>query len=201
MIVNNYQIYAIVRNLVGLDKTKSCNTKAWQTFLTKSIDEILAEGFYRTPAMQNGAGRFTDVANNISSGVFSLADYLISICVEYMITEKFPTLKSCSQVDKRREFFIFSNRREVIEQSKWLREKVAKENEGLLAFSNKYTLFKVDDDQKNEIYKLIKSNKINPEFYIRGLVANKFQIDESKIQDKEYMKFVKMAKIILNLKR
>lgn len=201
MIIDNYQIYAIVKNLVGLDKTKSLKTKAWMSFQTKSIDEILAEGYFRTPGMQNGAMQFTDVANNISSGVFSLADYLISIIVEKMITEKFPTLKSCGQVDKRREFFIFSNRREVIDQSNWLREKVAKENEGLFAFSKPYTLFEVDEEQKNEIYKLIKSNNINPEFYIRGFGAKKFQIDESKIQDKEYMKFVKLTKIILNLKR
>lgn len=199
--IDSFQIYAIVRNLVSLSKSKTCHTKLWQSFLTKSTDEILAEGYFRTPGMANGASQFTDVANNINSGVFSLSNYLISICVEYMITEKFPTLKSCAQVDKRREFFIFSNRREVIDQSNWLREKVTKENEGLFAFSKPYTLFEVDGEQKNEIYKLIKSNNINPEFYIRGLEAKKFSIDESKIQDKEYMRFVNMAKIIINLKR
>ena len=49
--------------------------------------------------------------------------------------------------------------------------------------------------------KLIKDKIVTSEFYIRGYEAKKFIIDESKIQDTAYMRFVWLTKIVLNLKR
>lgn len=199
--IDQNHIYVLVKDLISLSKTKTYTTKMWQKFLTKKLDDIVAEGYYITPNINLSGSQFCEVANNINSGVFHLSDYLISICVEQMLSEKNLTLKSCSQVEKRKKFFIFYARKEIQDQAQWLKEKVAKENEGLFLFSKQYTLFELESDQTNEIYKLIKSNNINPEFYIRGLETKKFIIDESKIQDKEYMRFVMWAKVILNLKR
>lgn len=199
--INKYQIYHLYKVLYGLKTATKFTNKVYKELTTKSVKDILGENYYLTPNVDKSANVFIDVVNSINSGLFTVQDFAISIVNEFMLTEKFPTLLSCGRVDNRKKFFIFKKRKEIIDQSNYLRELVEEKNRGLFQFSSKYTLFGLDPDQKNEIYKLVKSNIVNSEFYIRGYEAKKFTIDESKIQDKEYMKFVWLTKIILNIKK
>ena len=199
--INKYQIYHLYKVLSGLKTAKRFTNKVYKDLTTKSVKDILEEDFYYTPNVDKSANVFIDLVNSINSGQFTVKDFAISIVNEFMITEKFPTLLSCGRVDNRQKFFIFKKRKEIIEQSEYLKQLVEDKNKGLFQFSSKYTLFGLASDQTNEIYKLIRDKIVTSEFYIRGYEAKKFIIDESKIQDTAYMRFVWLTKIVLNLKR
>ena len=65
--------------------------------------------------------------------------------------------------------------------------------------NKEYCIFNTMSYMERE--KLIRDKIVTSEFYIRGYEAKKFIIDESKIQDTAYMRFVWLTKIVLNLKR
>ena len=199
--INKYQIYHLYKIIADLKTAKKFTNKVYKTLTTKSVKEIMEENYYLTPNVDLSANKFISVVNAINSGEFTPNDFAISIVNEFMTTEKFPTLLSCSRVDNRKKFFIFKKRKEIIDQSNYLRELVEEKNRGLFQFSSKFTLWEPNSSQENEIYKLVKNKTVNSEFYIRGYEAKKFIIDESKIQDTSYMKFVLLTKIILNFKR
>ena len=199
--INKYQIYHLYKVLSGLKTAKRFTNKVYKDLTTKSVKDILEEDFYYTPNVDKSANVFIDLVNSINSGQFTVNDFAISIVNEFMITEKFPTLLSCGRVDNRQKFFIFKKRKEIIEQSEYLKQLVEDKNKGLFQFSSKYTLFGLASDQTNEIYKLIRDKIVTSEFYIRRYEATKFIIDESKIQDTAYMRFVWLIKFVSNLKR
>ena len=139
--INKYQIYHLYKVLSGLKTAKRFTNKVYKDLTTKSVKDILEEDFYYTPNVDKSANVFIDLVNSINSGQFTVNDFAISIVNEFMLTEKFPTLLSCGRVDNRQKFFIFKKRKEIIEQSEYLKQLVEDKNKGLFQFSNKYTLF------------------------------------------------------------
>ena len=120
--INKYQIYHLYKVLSGLKTAKRFTNKVYKDLTTKSVKDILEEDFYYTPNVDKSANVFIDLVNSINSGQFTVNDFAISIVNEFMLTEKFPTLLSCGRVDNRQKFFIFKKRKEIIEQSEYLKQ-------------------------------------------------------------------------------
>lgn len=197
--INKYQLYHLYKELAKLGTAKKLTNKIFSDLQKKSLFSIANENFYMTPNIDKSANYFIEIANDINSGIFSLNDFAISLINEYITLEKFPTLSSRNS-ENIRKFTIFKNKKEIIDQSNFLKNLVEEKNKGMFEFSDRFTLFKVDLEQKNEIYRLIKNKKVSIEFYARALETGKFTIDENKIQDKEYLKFVKLITIINKIK-
>jgi hypothetical protein len=60
----------------------------------------------------------------------------------------------------------------------------------------KLDVYQVGEDQKNVLYDWIKSGKVNLINFIIAWKSHKFEIDEKKINDEDYLKFIKCMKII-----
>lgn len=60
-------------------------------------------------------------------------------------------------------------------------------------------IFKNKEDQKNELYNLILKGKVSYLFYSYFLNNGKIKIDESKIIDEEFKKFIKIIKFVKDI--
>ena len=85
-------------------------------------------------------------------------------------------------------------------QLDWLILQYTNNNTTLNKFSGqKYDVFKVDSEQKNQLYYLVKDGTISLSLYIYFYYNKKFEINFSKIKDKEYAKFIKLVDLVKHI--
>jgi hypothetical protein len=60
----------------------------------------------------------------------------------------------------------------------------------------KLDVYKVGEDQKNILYEMIKSGEINLIHFVIAWHNHRFEIDEKKIDDDDYRKFIQYMKVI-----
>ena len=79
-----------------------------------------------------------------------------------------------------------------------LEEAKAKEEENpFAAFTgDQFDLYKVNEKQKNKLYELIRNGTLSFWFWFDGIDNNKFSIDETKIDDPDYFRFLRLMRIV-----
>ena len=71
------------------------------------------------------------------------------------------------------------------------------EEDPFAAFSgNQFDLYKVNEKQKNKLYELIRNGTLSFWFWFDGIDNGKFAIDETKIDDPEYFRFLRLMRIV-----
>ena len=60
----------------------------------------------------------------------------------------------------------------------------------------KLDVYKVGEDQKNTLYEMIKSGEVNLIHFVIAWHNHKFEIDEKKITDEDYRRFIQYMKVV-----
>jgi hypothetical protein len=110
------------------------------------------------------------------------------------------TQKSLNSIDKLKELNKFYTQFEMQKQIELLKKKVENSVDADDVFADftqtKLDVYKVGEDQKNILYEMIKSGEINLIHFVIAWHNHKFEIDEKKIDDDDYRKFIQYMKVI-----
>ncbi|WP_413854726.1 hypothetical protein [Candidatus Ruminimicrobium bovinum] len=168
-------------------------------FEKKSFEEILKESFYETANMPKGYVAFVDLANAINMKKLSFTDW-IYICIGDFLKDgqvKKKNLLNLNYLQKNIKFYSVNGKQEQFTIiNKMLEEAKAKEDPFAAFTGNQFDLYKVNDKQKNKLYELIRNGTLNFWFWFDGIDNNKFAIDETKIDDPDYFRFLRLMRIV-----
>lgn len=167
-------------------------------FQTKSLVEILKENFYETPRMPNGYIDFIDIANGINTGKFTFEQWVYVIIQDFIRDGKVKK-KNILNLNYLKKIFNLFTVNEINRQRDLI-NKLSEEAESDNPFTEfsdaKFDLYTVNEQQKNKLYELVKDGTLNFWFFINGLDTNKFKIDESKLADPSYSRFLRLMQIV-----
>jgi len=146
------------------------------------------------------ADKYTELSNLINSKCINLETLQILVFGEYIRTGFFPKIDDYNNLFKIEKIISFYNLDGFNHQLDWLISQYTNNNTTLNKFSGqKYDVFKVDSEQKNQLYYLVKDGTISLSLYIYFYYNKKFEINFSKIKDKEYAKFIKLVDLVKHI--
>lgn len=193
--VTSAELYYFTKKLDDLFKMKKSSVKKFETM---TFEDILHEDYYETPKAHFGYSAFIDLANKINSGHLNFKNWVLMVIGEFIKTEKIKrkNITDIAFLDKIIKLYTV----EKINSQRALINKLtveARDEDFFASFSeNSYDIYKVNNQQKNKLYEMIKNGELNYYFFIDGLEHNKFEIDIKKIDDPKYKTFVKLMQII-----
>lgn len=198
---DKYQIYALWRRLKKIWNMKRFDTATTKDLLDTPLDDLLISEFIAmNQHVEYMANYAINLVNEMRCGLVSIQNWAIMVMVKALVEGKFPELKDCSRVGALKRFAIFNNRDEINGQIDYLTNLATELNNGINEFSNKkFTLYELDDELKNNAYRLFVEGKISPVFYIKGMQAGRFSINIADVKEYEYKRFITFSKIILKL--
>ncbi len=163
-----------------------------------TLQEILKEEFFETPRMPNAYVDFIDVANGINNGKFTFDQWVYVIVQDFIRDGKVKkkNILNLNYLEKKFKLFTVNE----INRQRDLINKLSEEAESDNPFTEfsdaKFDLYTVNEQQKNKLYELVKAGTLNFWFFINGLHTKKFKIDESKLADPAYSRFLRLMQII-----
>lgn len=203
MIYDTYTIAAITKIIHDVLCMKTLRGVKGVDFHKKLSTEKIArvrESFMIHDKMRKFTGHiFNDLSNKLNSGMINIETILIFIFDEFVRTDKPMNYNSKKKFDDFKNDIRFNSVLDVGTQMKLLNEmKETIENQPKIAkFSGlSLSLFETDEDQKNTIYELVREGKISYLIYSFLLKNSKFIIDEKKIKDLSFLKFIKIIHYI-----
>lgn len=192
-------LYALYRRLKDvLLKPTPTKVKGFLAHPFEHYAEFHGNGV--SSAWNNGAANFVSLSNAINSGCFSLGAFCVIFIGHYITNSKLLTQKKLNDIHYLQELNRFYTPHEMQKQ----REHIVSKIEGSVdasdvfaEFTNKkLDVYSVDESQKNALYGMVKSGEINFIHFILAWHTHKFEVDESKITDKEYHDFIQYMKIV-----
>lgn len=191
-------MYALYRKLKDLLTNP---TKRIVRDMTTNYFKYFTEHYYNaTEHWSDGACNFVTLTNAINSGHFSLDAFCVIFIGYYIAKNKLLTQKSLNSIDKLKELNKFYTQFEMQKQIELLKKKVENSVDADDVFADftqtKLDVYKVGEDQKNILYEMIKSGEINLIHFVIAWHNHKFEIDEKKIDDDDYRKFIQYMKVI-----
>lgn len=194
-LMSSGELYHFYRELKELLKFKQSKINK---FLKMRFGEILTERFYKTARFDDGAKVFIDITNEINSGTITFKEWVYIIIGEYIKTNKLLTVKNLTNFKNLKKYTIFYSVFETKRQIQMLNilsEQIEHSNSFENFSDEKKDVFSVNVKQKNLLYKMVKNGEVN--FYCYLYFMNKkFYIDEKKIDDIEFLNFIKLMQII-----
>lgn len=176
---------------------------AYRKFTKKTFEDVLKESFWETPRMKNGYPDFIDMANAINSKEIDFRHWVYAMIGE-AIAGKLKK-KNCINPNYVKNIVKFYTVKEINRQRKLINDlsQASSDESPFTEFSDaKFDLYQVDEHQKNKLYEMVRTGELNFWFYIEGLETQKFKVDESKIIDQSFSKFMRLMHIVLqNIKR
>lgn len=151
------------------------------------------------PKLLNPIIRFTDLANAMNSGVINFNTWVYMVIGEFVKTNKLMKEKDATDINKVQNFIKFYTVKATTEQAKDVINTIIAStgDDPFMEFSDsKVDLYKVDEEQKNKLYDLIKNGEVNFYFFIDAWNRNKFTINEKKIADPDYKHFIQLMQIV-----
>lgn len=167
-------------------------------FQKHSFAEIAKEKFWETPRMPNAYPPFTDLANFLNSKEVTFNEWVM-LCVYDFIHEGKLRKKNLIDPNYLKKIVIFNNVKEINRQRELINavsEKDVNDNPFAEFSDTKFDLYKVNDEQKNKLYEMVKSGELHFWFIIEALNNRSFTYDESKIEDPRYSRFLRLMQII-----
>lgn len=137
------------------------------------------------------------IADELNSGRIDYDTFVVCYFSEWVQLKKCPDIFSLNK--NLRKIIIFNSILNAGVQFKMLSElnEEYKNQPKFTKFSgSRNTLFGVDEEQKNKLYELVEEGKVSLLLYAYLLRNNKFAVDESKIKDLDYFKFIKVVNYI-----
>lgn len=177
---------------------------AYRKFAKKTFEEILKENFWETPRMKNAFPDFIDLANAINSKEIDFGHWVYAMIGD-AIKGKLRK-KNCINPNYVKKIVKFYTVKEINQQREFINDLYKAHSSDESPFTEftdaKFDLYKVDEHQKNKLYEMVKAGELNFWFYIEGLETQKFKVDESKIIDQSFSKFMRLMHIVLhNIKK
>lgn len=170
---------------------------AFRKFSKKTFEQVLKENFYETPRMKNAFPDYIDLANAINSKEVDFTEWVLAMIGESITgTLRKKNFISPNYVKKIVKFYTVKE----INRQRDLINKMSDEAAGdnpFTGFSDaKFDLYQVNEQQKNKLYELVKNGELNFWFYIEAMDNNRFKIDESKIIDQSFSRFLRLLQIV-----
>lgn len=203
MIIDKYQIYALYNKLKQIWNAKRIIGTSFNDFFECPLDEYLINIFIvdnnSTTFMSNYA---INLVNEFNCNIFDIYHWIMQTCVKTLRDNSFPDLKNINSAKKLNNYKIFVKSNEIDKQINFINKLVIERNSGIGELTdNRFSLYDLNNEQVNEAYNLFKNNNFHPEFYIRGLQANKFKININTIKDIDYKRFITFSKIIIKINK
>lgn len=200
--IDKYQIYSLYKTVKKMWNAKKFNTLVFQDFLNEPLDTyIISQYINDSPRVEYMSNYAISLVNEINCGIISIEEWLMYVFMKCLIDGSLGELKDLNSISKLKDYAIFKKRKFIKQQIDYVKSLINK-NEGLDEFfDSKFSLYDLDNNQKNQAYNLYKEHKIDPEFYIQGLLNNKFNLNKENIKDLEYKKFVIFCEMIVKLKK
>lgn len=193
-----YHFWSLFSKLLG---KKEDPKPIVRKFEKKTFEEILKESFFETRNMPKGYVAFIDLANAINMKKISFTDW-IYICIGDFLRDgsvKKKNITNVNYLQKVVKFYSVNGKNLQLEViNSMLEEAKAKEEENpFAAFTgDQFDLYKVNEKQKNKLYELIRNGTLSFWFWFDGIDNNKFAIDETKIDDPDYFRFLRLMRIV-----
>lgn len=201
--IDRYQVYALYKVIKKMWNAKRFETNTFVTFLNDTLENYLINQFVADNFRVEYMSKFAiNLVNEINSGLITIEEWTMYVLEKCLIDKKCPELKDINSINKIQDSMIFKKRKSVTAQIKMVKELMTSCNQGINNFADtRFSLYDVDEKQENQSYKLYVEGKLDPEFYIQGMLNNRFTIDKSKIKDVDYKRFIKFSEMIIKLKK
>lgn len=201
--IDRYQVYALYKVIKKMWNAKRFETNTFVTFLNDTLENYLINQFMADNFRVEYMSKFAiNLVNEINSGLITIEEWTMYVLEKCLIDKKCPELKDINSINKIQDSMIFKKRKSVTAQIKMVKELMTSCNQGINDFADtRFSLYDVDEKQENQSYKLYVEGKLDPEFYIQGMLNNRFTIDKSKIKDVDYKRFIKFSEMIIKLKK
>lgn len=201
--IDRYQVYELYKVIKKMWNAKRFETNTFVTFLNDTLENYLINQFVADNFRVEYMSKFAiNLVNEINSGLITIEEWTMYVLEKCLIDKKCPELKDINSINKIQDSMIFKKRKSVTAQIKMVKELMASCNQGINDFADtRFSLYDVDEKQENQSYKLYVEGKLDPEFYIQGILNNRFTIDKSKIKDVDYKRFIKFSEMIIKLKK
>jgi hypothetical protein len=191
-------MYALYRKLKEvLENPTPARVKKFTTNYFKYFTDFY---FNKTKNWSTGANNFVNLTNAINSGHFSLDAFCVIFIGYYITKNKFITQKEMQHIDyleKLNKFYtIFETQKQMEFLNKEMENSVDQDDVFADFTQTKLDVYQVGEDQKNILYEYIKSGKVNLIQFVIAWHNKKFEIDEKKITDEDYFRFIQYMKIV-----
>ena len=142
---------------------------------------------------------FTSLSNMYGSCIIDLNTLMAFIFDFYVRTGKpltYKTKLTDAEIMERIRFLSAYSINEQIDLLKGLHEEYSAQSKFNKFSGKQSTIFGVDEKQENKLYELVKNGKVSYLLFAFFLGISKFSIDETKIDDLSYLRFVKIINYI-----
>lgn len=190
-----YNIYRQMKKFLEAINSK----KLFNMFNEHTFEYIARNEIYITPNWEKGVVGFVDLTNHINSGLIDLNVFCSVFLIEAVISDKPLNTKILNSVDEMKKIFTFYSVLETRKQLSYintLTEQQQKDNPFEIVSDQTNEIYKVNQAQKNTLYELVLNRKINAYAFLFCWINHKFEIDEKKIDDPKYKKFIQVLQII-----
>lgn len=199
MNITSVQLFCYMENLRKITNYKRASSIKNNSISMHNASKIVYK-FKNIDTVYFLADKYTELSNLINSKCINLETLQILVFGEYIRTGFFPKIEDYNNLFKIEKIISFYNLDGFNHQLDWLILQYTNNNTTLNKFSGqKYDVFKVDSEQKNQLYYLVKDGTISLSLYIYFYYNKKFEINFSKIKDKEYAKFIKLVDLVKHI--
>jgi hypothetical protein len=142
-----------------------------------------------------------DFANEINSGHYNLTSIIIWYLGEFVKSNEWINLAEKKLINKFKKDIIFYSVESYNKQITLIQSKLDQYNTlSSLAKYNKKNVFDLDENQKNELYYMVKSGEISYLLYAKVLEKGTFSINKYNINDLDMIRYIKIIDEIKNIK-
>ena len=172
----------------------------YKKFMQNDLDYFTTHYYDKTPRWSEGANNYITLANALNSGQIKLLEVVAATIGKYVIEFKHLTNYEYNNIDRIKiliKFYTILETKKHFEYIKKLEENTIDVEDTFFEFTkNKIDVYKVNEEQKNMLYDLVREGKVNFFCFIYAWMKGKFDIDESKITDPDYKKFIQCMSIV-----
>lgn len=143
---------------------------------------------------------FTTLSNLYESHLIDI-DTIMAVIFDYYIRTGKPMNYTTNitevELKERLRFLSVLAANEQIDELKKLHDEYSNQSKFNKFSGGKLTLFGVNEKQENKLYELVKNGTVSYLFFAYFMGISKFSIDETKVNDLQYLKFVRIVKYII----
>lgn len=201
MKIDTYTIASIACRLkTYLDFKQARNIKKVEVINYLTADKIMKirnDYEWHQKRKQFTSSIFTTLYDLYNSKVINI-DTIMAIFIDYYIRTGKPmnynTKMSFEELKSRLRFLSVLDANAQLEKLEAIHNEYKQQSAFNKFSGQKLTLFGVNEQQENKLYELVKSGEISFILFAFFMEKSKFTIDESKIKDLYFLKFVRLMK-------
>lgn len=195
-------IAARLKTFLSYKKTRTVRSKDLVKFLSVEEIEKVARLIQCRPRRLAHVGKIYYLLSNLfESGTLNMDTIMLLYIDHYVRTGKpmdYTTDFSRTELEEKLRFLSVLGVNEQFDLLDEIKEEISGQS-AMSKFTGDYrTLFAVNGEQKNELYELVKKAKISNLLFAFFWKNSKFNIDEKKIEELEYLKFIYLMKYVID---